>query len=63
VDGAVPNGFDIETVALHEIGHTLGLLHSDDPNAVMAPTVADNLLKRRLGRDDLVGIRRLYGST
>ncbi|KEF62152.1 uncharacterized protein A1O9_00124 [Exophiala aquamarina CBS 119918] len=62
VDGAVPNAFDIETVALHEIGHTLGLLHSDDPNAIMAPTVADNVTKRRLGRDDLVGIRRLYGS-
>ena len=61
VDGAFPNGYDIETVALHEIGHTLGLLHSNDPNAVMAPTVADNTTKRRLQRDDLVGIRRLYG--
>lgn len=61
VDGAFPNGFDIETVALHEIGHTLGLLHSDDPNAIMAPTVADNVTNRRLQRDDLVGIRRLYG--
>lgn len=60
VDGAVANAFDIETVALHEIGHCLGLLHSDDPNAVMAPTVADNFLKRRLQRDDLTGIRRLY---
>ena len=63
VDGAFPNGFDIETVAMHEIGHTLGLLHSDDPNAIMAPTVADNVTKRRLQRDDLVGIRRLYGET
>lgn len=61
VDGAVANAFDIETVALHEIGHCLGLLHSDDPNAVMAPTVADNFLKRRLQRDDLTGIRELYG--
>ncbi|KAJ9660465.1 hypothetical protein H2198_002583 [Neophaeococcomyces mojaviensis] len=60
VDGAVAGAFDIETVALHEIGHCLGLLHSNVPGAVMFPTVSDGFLLRSLQRDDRRGIRRLY---
>ena len=50
--------FDLETVALHEIGHLLGLAHSSDPNAIMYPTYSG--VRRSLGQDDLDGIRRLY---
>ncbi len=58
--GAVPGAFDIETVALHEMGHILGLQHSDVPGSVMFPTVDDNFTKRALTADDLSGIRQLY---
>ncbi len=60
VIGSTPNGFDVETVALHEIGHILGLLHSDVAGSVMFPTVSSNSTKRALTADDLSGIRKLY---
>ena len=58
--GAVAGAFDIETVALHEIGHIVGLAHSSVPGAVMAPTVASNSTKRALTQDDIDGFLSLY---
>jgi len=60
--GAVPNALDVETVALHELGHILGLQHSTVPGSVMFPTVDDNSTNRVLTQDDLLGIRQLYGT-
>jgi hypothetical protein len=60
VDGAVANGFDIETIALHEIGHLLGLAHTNVSGAVMFPTVSANHTNLTLQQDDLDGIRSLY---
>ncbi|KAJ2894166.1 peptidoglycan binding protein [Zalerion maritima] len=62
IDGADPRGFDIETVALHEIGHILGMYHSEVPTAVMAPTVAPGVMKTSLTADDVAGIKALYGN-
>ncbi|MEJ7846089.1 MAG: RICIN domain-containing protein [Acidimicrobiales bacterium] len=58
--GAAANSFDVETVALHEIGHILGLQHSDVAGSVMFPSVSSNSTKRALTADDLGGIEELY---
>lgn len=51
--------FDTETVALHEIGHLLGLAHSSVAGSVMFPTYGGQ--RRVLSQDDIDGIRSLYG--
>ncbi len=58
--GAAPNTFDVETVALHEFGHILGLAHSNVAGSVMFPTVSSNFTKRALTQDDIDGVRSLY---
>ena len=60
VVGAVAGGFDVETVGLHELGHILGLQHSNVAGSVMFPSVSSNSTKRALTADDLGGIRELY---
>jgi Predicted Zn-dependent proteases len=50
---------DLLTVAAHEIGHTLGLAHSSDPNSLMFPSYDGP--RRFLGDDDIAGIQDLYG--
>ncbi len=50
--------FDTETVALHEIGHLLGLAHSSVAGAVMFPSYGG--VRRALSQDDRDGVRRLY---
>ena len=47
-----------EQVALHEIGHALGLDHSTDPNAVMYPVASP--ANPTLDASDIAGIQALY---
>jgi peptidoglycan hydrolase-like protein with peptidoglycan-binding domain len=56
----VPAGkFDLITVAAHEFGHSLGLAHSSVPGALMNPIIRGP--QRFLAKDDIDGIRSIYG--
>lgn len=58
----IPGHYDIQGVAAHEYGHALGLDHSSDPNATMAPAHADNWApSRSIELDDIAGVQALYG--
>ncbi|KAA8529517.1 hypothetical protein F0562_033684 [Nyssa sinensis] len=56
-----PGAYDLETVALHEIGHILGLDHSTVEDAIMYPILPFGEGKGLHG-DDIIGIRALYGT-
>ncbi|BFZ19012.1 hypothetical protein BsWGS_22051 [Bradybaena similaris] len=46
-------------VAVHELGHSMGLGHSEDESAIMYPVYRDVV---QLGQDDIDGITLMYGS-
>ncbi|XP_060090870.1 stromelysin-1-like [Heteronotia binoei] len=57
------HGSNLFVVAAHEFGHSLGLFHSKDGNALMYP-VYKSLQNNQpiLSRDDIEGIQQLYGT-
>lgn len=57
-----PTHPDLMLVALHEIGHLLGLSHTPDRRAIMYPKIDLRLIPSRILRsDDIAGIQYLYG--
>lgn len=50
-------GADFYAVALHEIGHIIGLGHVNDPTEIMNPVVSSDTL----GTGDIAGAQYLYG--
>jgi hypothetical protein len=52
-------GIRLYNVALHEIGHSLGLSHSQDQTAIMYAYYAED--RNDLRPDDIAGIQSLYG--
>ncbi|KAI4302809.1 hypothetical protein MLD38_038512 [Melastoma candidum] len=53
---------DLESVAVHEIGHLLGLEHSQAKDAVMYPSLMPRERRVDLKADDIDGVQALYGS-
>ena len=57
---------DMQSLALHELGHLLGLAHIDvevDSLSIMNPSlfIGEGLISRRISRDDVERIQVIYG--
>ncbi len=57
---------DMESLALHELGHLLGLSHvptEDDKYSVMNPSlfIGEGMMTRKLSAGDIERIRQIYG--
>ena len=61
LDGA-DGTLDLRSILTHELGHALGLGHSDDPRATMFAT-GSGLRWRSLEKDDVDGVCSLYPGT
>ena len=57
------NSFDLAYVLLHEIGHALGLGHSDVAGSVLFPSypLGSGVATFALTADDIAGIQSIYG--
>ena len=55
--GFLNKGLDFKRVALHELGHVIGLDHEEAAPAIMGPTISDVF---ELQEDDIAGVKALY---
>jgi hypothetical protein len=54
------NAYDLQSVVLHEAGHTLSLDHVNDPTQVMYYSISNGQMRRQLGQGDIAGITFIY---
>lgn len=55
------NGIDLLWLAVHELGHSLGLDHTYHPDSVMFAYYTGYRPDLKLDSDDIQGVQRLYG--
>lgn len=53
-------GVDFQSVATHELGHSLGLAHSSDYSSIMFPYYKGPQDSKDLGYDDIMAMYELY---
>ena len=56
MNGEALNTEQVHAIALHEVGHLLGLDHTSDPGAIMAPRVS----VLTLSQADIATMRLIY---
>lgn len=52
--------YDVQSIVVHEVGHFLGLAHSDDEDALMAPTYSPGSVRRDVADDDIEALCAAY---
>ncbi|MHC5210390.1 MAG: IPT/TIG domain-containing protein [Planctomycetota bacterium] len=60
--GGVGSAVDLQGVACHEIGHSLGLGHTSTSGATMFPSITGTgIAQRSIATDDINGVKAIYG--
>lgn len=59
-NGAVSGRYDVQSVLLHEAGHSIGIDHSQYSDAVMWSQMPTNTIKRTLSNDDRLAVNAKY---
>jgi hypothetical protein len=57
------NAYDLQSVVLHEAGHTLSLNDLRDSTQVMEDSIANGQMRRQLGGGDIAGITFIYSKS
>lgn len=61
--GAAPGKIDLQALLVHELGHVLGIGHSDDTRATMNAGLPSGIAARSLESDDRSAVCALYPAT